>query len=265
VSGEREAVIRGLEASLSPAQVDDAIQLLDDDKALAKLELMAAEIRAITREAKKEPIASDEGEAEASELLVRGVAAGKELDALRRRQVDPLNAKVKAINGLFRIVSNPLEELCGKGATLERLILAYRDAKRARLEREAIEARRRQEAAALAEAEALRKAEEAKSAAARRKALEEAERAAQEAAAAQLAEPREMPRGTRTASGSTTSRERWIVLGIHDVGLVPRVYLEDPIVKEAIKGVVQRAVNAGAREIPGVSIGTSTALTRRIG
>jgi hypothetical protein len=257
-------VVTALAKLLPDAALDDAVQLLDE-RGLAKLELMATEIRQITAEVSGKPIETDKEEAFGVELLARGVAAVKELDALRRSRVDPLNAEVKAVNALFKVVTDPAEALVGKGGTLERLILAYRQVKRARIQREQDEARRRQEEAARKEAEALGRAEAAKSLKAREKALAEAEAASKAQAVAALDAPREMTRGTRTDSGSVSARERYVLQGIHDMDLIPPSYWADPLVIEALKKVLQRAITGGVREIPGCSIGLEEGLTRRVG
>jgi hypothetical protein len=249
---------------LPPERVDDAVMLLDA-RGLAKLELMATEIRLITEGVSRKPIESDEAEAQAVELLTRGLAAVRELDALRRTQVDPLNAQVKAVNAIFKVVTDPAEELVGKGGVLERLVLAWRGVKRARIQREQDEARRRQEEAARAEAAALAKADAAKSAKARERALAEAEAASKSQAVAALDAPREMTRGTRTDSGSVSARDAYVLGGIHDLDAVPVVYWRDPVVIEALRKVLSRAIRAGAREIPGVTIVVEEALTRRVG
>ena len=244
-------------------KLDEAIQLLDA-RGLAKLELMATEMRLISDEVSLAPIETDEREAQSVELLNRGVAAMRELDALRRSRVDPLNAEVKAVNALFKVLTDPAEQLLGKGGKLERAILAWRQVKRARIQREQEEARRRQEEAAWAEAEALAKAEAAKSTKAREKALAEAEAASKAQANAMLDTPREMPRGTRTDSGSVSARETFVLAGIHDLDAVPQAYWSDPIVLEALKKVLSRAIRAGVRDIPGCSITVEESLTRRV-
>jgi hypothetical protein len=257
-------VVVALAKCLPAEKLDDAIQLLDE-RGLAKLELMATEFRLIGDDLARQPIDSDEHEARASELLTRGVAAMKELDLLRRSRVDPLNAEVKAVNALFKVVSDPAEVLLGKGGKIERAILAYRQVKRARIQREQEEARRKQEEAARAEAAALAKAEAAKTAKAREKALAAAEAASEAQAVAVIEAPAAMPKGVRTDSGSVSAREAYVLGGIHDLDAVPQVYWRDPVVVEALKKVLSRAIRAGAREIPGVSIVVEEALTRRVG
>lgn len=251
------AQVEALAKYLPPDKLDDAVMLLDE-RGLAKLELMASEIRLITTDVSKKPIESDAEEGLAAELLARGVAAVKELDALRRSRVDPLNAEVKAVNALFKVVTDPAEVLVGKGGTLERLILAYRQVKRARIQREQEDARRRQEEAARKEAEALAKADAAKTAKARAAALAQAEAASKAQAVAALDAPHEMTRGVKTDSGSVSGRERW-VFSVEDPALVPRQFLA--VDEKAIRA----AVAAGVREIPGVAIYVEESLTRRVG
>lgn len=257
-------VVESLAKSLPDDRVDQAVQLLDE-RQLASFELMAREIRLFSAEVKREPLQTDGDEARASELLARGTAAVRQLEEYRRARVDPLNAEVKAVNALWRVVTDPAEELVGKGGVLERLILAYRQVKQARIDRERQEAQRRQEEAARAEAAALAKASEAKTDAARKLALAEAEAASKDQAVALLDTPREMTRGVRTDSGTVSSRERWVLLGITDADLIPPSYWGDPTVMEALRKVLQRAITGGVREIPGCSIGLEESLTRRIG
>jgi hypothetical protein len=257
-------VVTALAKLLPPDRLDDAVQLLDEG-GLAKLQMMGNEIRLISEAAARKPLESDAEEAGAVELVSRGVVAVKELDVLRRSRVDPLNAEVKAVNALFKIVTDPAEALVGKGGTLERLIIAYRQQKRARIEREQAEARRKQEEAARKEAEALARAEAAKSDKAREKALAEAEAASKAQTEALIRAPQDMTRGVKTDSGSVSSRERWVLQGIHDMDLIPPSYWADPIVIEALKKVLQRAITGGVREIPGCSIGLEEGLTRRVG
>jgi len=74
-----------------------------------------------------------------------------------------------------------------------------------------------------------------------------------------------MTRGTRTDSGSVSARDAYVLGGIHDLDAVPVVYWRDPVVIEALRKVLSRAIRAGAREIPGVTIVVEEALTRRVG
>lgn len=267
IDHEAEARRRSLPARLSrylpEDRMADAMQLVDDS-GLEKLEMFASEIARIGELATANPLESDADEGKACELISRGGIALKELEALRRKIVDPMNERVRAVNAVFKVVTEPCGALVGKGGRLERLVLAYRAEKRARREREEAEARRRREAAALAEAEALAKAEAAKSAKAREAALREAEAASKAQTEAQLAAPPPMTKGVRTDSGSVSERQRYVVLEF-DPDKVPPAYWRHADVLEALRKVLQRAVTAGAREIPGVAIGIEEGLTRRPG
>ena len=238
-------------------RLDDAMQLLEEP-ALQKLELVAAEIHAITAATAAGPLKSTVEEAQAVELVSRGVIALKELDALRRRNVDPLNATVKAINGLFRVVTDPCEALVGKDGRLEKLILAFRAQERARVQREEAEARRKQEEAARAEAEAIARASQAKTDADRQKALDEAEAASQAQAVATIEAPAPMTKGVKTDSGSIREREVW-VFQVVDPALVPRTFCVPD------EKAIRAAVAAGVRQIAGVAITLEERLTRRVG
>lgn len=249
---------------LMPADVETAIELLDEREA-EKLALYVDEIDRITRAATSKPLANDQDEARAVELVSRGVIAFKDLDGLRKKRVAPLNAEVDAINGLFHKVTDPLTALVGKGGRLEKLILAYRAEKKARLERERAEAERKQREAAQREAEALRKVEAAKTERGRQKAMAEAEAASRAQTEALVAAPPPMLRGVRTDSGSVSERTRLVVQGIHNLDEVPKAYWHDPVTVEALTRVLQKAVTGGVKQIPGVSIGEEQGLTRRTG
>lgn len=257
-------VVQALANYLPAEKLDDAIQILDGP-GLAKLELFASELHILTADVSRSPITADGEEARAAELLTRGVAALREIEDLRRKQLEPHTAATRAINSIFATITEPFEALVGKGGLIERQILAWRQAKRARIQREQEESRRKQEEAARAEQDAMLKAEHAKSEAARKKALEQAEVASRAMAAAAVEMPRPMPRGVKTESGTVSTRERYVVQGITDYDSVPDGYKRDPIVLEALRKVLQRAVTSGARHIPGVAIGIDEGLTRRIG
>lgn len=250
-------IVTALARYLPEDRVDDACQLLRRE-ALPKLEMMAAEIRAVSDSATSKPLADDVDEGKAAELVSRGVIALKELDALRRSHVDPLNAEVKAINGLFKLVTDPCEALVLKGGSLERLILAYRAEKQARIAREEAEARRKQEEAARKEAEALARVEAAKTSKAREKAMAEAAAASKAQTEALIEAPREMTKGVRTDSGTLSERERW-VFKVVNPSLVPPSYCMPD--EQAIRSAVAR----GVREIEGVAIYVEESLTRRSG
>lgn len=252
-----KSITTALARYLPPARLDDAIQLLDES-GLAKLELMASEVQAIADAATAGPITTKAEEGLAAELMTRGVIALKELDALRRRHVDPLNETVRAINACFKVVTEPCETLVGRGGRLEKLILVFRQAERARIAREQAEAQRKQEEAARREEEARRKAEAARSEPARQRALAEAEAASQAQAEAAIAAPPPPTKGVRTDSGSIAEREAW-VFQVVNADQVPREYLKPDEV------LIRKAVLSGVRQIAGVAITLEERLTRRVG
>ena len=254
-------------ARVIPDQLDDAIQILDA-RGLGKLALFAGGIAALVEEARAltaKALESDAQAARAAELLGQGGIALKELDALRRSCVDPLNEQVKGINKLFHVVTDPAEALCGKRGPLETVLLAYRDQKAARLRREREEAERKQREAAEREAAALAKADAAKSEKARQAALAEAEAASRAQAQAAVEVPREMTRGLRTDSGLISERTRYVLQGFTNLDEVPLAYWRHEKVIAALSAVVQAAITAGARAIPGCSIGEERGLTKRPG
>jgi flagellar hook-length control protein FliK len=252
----RPPAVEALYRYLPADKVGEAARLLP--AALDRLEMVAAELYLVGEQAARKPLESDQQEAAAVELMSRGVIALRELDALRRARVDPLNAEVKAVNALTKVLSDPAEAMVGTRGTLERLILAYRQVKSARIERERAEARRRQEEAARAEAAALEQAERAQDPGERQAAMDAAEAASQAQASALIEAPREMTRGIRTDSGSVSARERWLA-EVVDPALVPRAYLIPD------ERAIRAAVAAGVRDIPGVAITLEEALTRRVG
>lgn len=251
-----------------PAQADEVVQLLDE-RELAKFVLMIEEVEAIAAAATAGQITTLGECASAVELIARGTKAFKELEDLRRSRVDPLNAEVRSVNTFFKRVTDPLQALAGKMGTLETKVLAFRRAEKLRQEREAEAARLRQQEALRKEQEALAKAEAAKTQTARQKHLATAQEATQQQAWAEAdesaARARAATKGVKTDSGSVTARERWVLHGVHDYDAIPPSFWEDPLVREALHRVLQRAITGGAREIPGCSIGLEEGLTRRTG
>lgn len=239
------------------AAVEESQALLDLDQQ-EKLDAMVADIHEITTQATSKPIASVQEEAQTVELIGRGVIALKELDSLRRRLTDPLNAQVKRINALFHVVTDPCEALVGKGGKLEKLELAWRSQERARIAREQAEALRAQQEAAEREAKALAMLAGAADTAERLEAMCAAETASQEQTQAALAAPEDMRRGLRTDSASVTEREVW-TFTVADAALVPRSFLVPDL------AAIRAAVAAGVRSIAGVSIEQEARLTRRVG
>jgi hypothetical protein len=220
---------------LTEAQAETAIQILDDAQA-AKLELLAAEIADIQARATSAPLQSQAELHRFNDLLGRAAKAEREIDAVRRSRVDPLNREVRNVNNLFAPITAALQELTARG---KKLIRAWQAQERARAEREREEARLRAEEAARREAEALARSDA--------DALAEAEAARNEVSAALLETPPPVPTGYRSEEATTTVRGRWVFEVVRPE-LVPAEYLTPNLQK------IRAAVSAGVREIPGVSI-----------
>lgn len=251
-----------------PVHVEQALQLLDD-RELDKLALMVGEVHSIIDAAGAGAIVlKTQEECNAAVALIgRGAKALKELEDLRVQRVKPLLDEQRAVNNLFKLLTEPFEALAGKRGRLDAAVMAFRRAEKERQAREAEEARRRQEELLRKQQEALRKAEAAKTEPARQKHLAAAAEAGQQQAYAEAdesaARSRAALRGVKTDEGSVTERERWVLLGIHDFDAVPDEYWRADDVVAALQKVLQRAITGGAREIPGCAIGIEESLTRR--
>lgn len=237
---------------LSPADVEEADGLLDE-RSLERLAFHAIAVEEVLRSPLLAAVPKDRDEnhklANAIAVTVKVV---KELDALRRERVDPLNAEVKRVNTLVGKLTAPLEAFRAKG---DKLFAAFNAAERDRVRREQEEQARKQREAAEAQAAAERRAAEATSKKEREKALADAEKASRAMATASVAGPEVAPKTYRGDDGAVATRERWVVLGISNIDAVPVIYRHDARVLEALHKVLQAAVTAGAREIEGVEIG----------
>jgi hypothetical protein len=228
---------------LTEAQAENAIQLLDDAQG-QKLDTLVREVADIQRAATGQPLATAGEVHTLNNLLGRAAKATKELDRLRRERVDPLNAEVGNVNGLFRPITHSLEQLTERG---KKLISAWQAQERAREAREREEARRRQEEAARKEAEALAAVEAARTEDARQAALAAAEEASRQQTALAVNEPPPAPKGYKSDEATTSVKGRWVFEVVRP-DMIPREYLEPAPQK------IRAAVAAGVRDIPGVLI-----------
>ena len=207
-------------------------------------------------------------EAQLNELLGNVKVAIGNIEEARKKQVEPLNAKVKTINDLWRKPRAALEAL---EAAAKRTLTIWLQAERERIAKEQAEARRLQEEQArkAAEAdrqeqEALARAEAAKNSKAREKALADAKAAADRGARAALAlvdariaEPMEAPRGVKTDTATTGLVAKW-AYQVTDSDKVPREFL---MVDEK---KVRAAIATGVRQIDGITIYQDEILATRI-
>lgn len=241
--------------------VDEACALVKGTD-LGKLDRQISECQDVMRTSEalvSKPLESMKEYVDAGELISRGGIALKELDALRRKLVDPLNAQVKRINALFHTVTDPVTARVGSKGDLERNWLAFRRQEDARRAREQEAARLAQEEAAQREAAAVADAAAASSPSERHEALRQAEKASQEQTAAAMAAPREMTKGLRTDSGAVSERQHWTFQVVDDTK-IPREYMTPDLLQ------IGKEVRAGIlRELPGVHIYPEDRITRRVG
>jgi DNA repair exonuclease SbcCD ATPase subunit len=262
-----------------PAEaLEDVSGLLSDEQA-QKMAMYAADLERFQASADLAAVPSDAaGCHRVSDIEIDAKKSFAELERSRKARTEKLRDEVASINALYGHLTGPFEEVAKKAS---KLVLAWNQAERARVERERAEAQRKLEEAAQAEAAATRakaeaeaavrearaRAEASLDAGVRRRAQEEAEAArkraeaasAQEAeasrqiAAAQVATPEEAPRAYRSAAGTNSIVKRWVLAGF-DPDKIPAGYWRHPDVLEAVRKVLAAQVKAGHLEIPGTVV-----------
>lgn len=194
-----------------------------------------------------------------ADIIKNAASAVAELERSRTARVKPLNDQVRAINGLFKMLTEPLEAIRAKA---DRLVIAHNQAERARIQREQEEAQRKAREAAEAEAAAMAKADEAKSEPERAEALAQAEAASQQIATATAFVPAEAPRAYKSDVGTVGLRKTW-KLDTFDPDKIPAAYWRHEPVLEAVRKELAKAVRAGARHIEGCVIVEEEGTTAR--
>lgn len=179
-----------------------------------------------------------------NDLIGRSAKAYKELEALRRARLMPLEAEVRSVNELFRPITTKLKGLEDAG---KRLVIGWEQAEQARVAREREAARLLAEQAAREQAEAEARVAAAKSDKARAAAEAQALAAAQRVDAALVTVTQEPMRGVRSEHATTGVRYEWTV-EVVDEALVPRQYLAVDMVR------LRAAVKSGLREVPGCNV-----------
>lgn len=160
--------------------------------------------------------------ANASDMLARVAKLRKQLEERRKFFTQPLNDQVKKINNLFKMWSEPLDRIDRK---LRDAIAAYRaEAERKRREEEEFNRRKQELLARLA-----------------------GKKGQEPPPPPPPVETMPAPAAVRTKSGLVTTRKVW-TFKVVDESLIPREYL---VLDEA---KVRKAISAGVREIPGLSI-----------
>jgi hypothetical protein len=236
-------------ATIYPAHADDAVQLLDDPQ-IAKLLLFARETQAIERIGEMK-VETDVDAVRATEALARGAVATKELDALRKTIVDPLNAQVKAVNDIFlRGPMGALERVTGKRGVIETKVIAYRQAVRVReeMERQRIERERREAEQREIDARIAMETAQAPEQVAQIQA--EVVEAVKAQAVAYVPQP---TRGVQADSGSATDKARMVAIGIYDISKVPASIMTSAPVVKAILAGAQKMLDAHVPDVPGVT------------
>lgn len=178
------------------------------------------------------------------DLLAEAKRAGKQIEIIRRKQVDPLNEQVKAYNAAWRPL---MDAITAFEVAAKRKVTAFMQAERERVAREQEAARKRQEEAWQREQAALAKAETARSSTARAAALAKADTAAKDMMVARAEEPMQAPTGIKTDHGTSSLRRRWTFRVEFPDQLPLRFLVPD-------EKAIRKAVAEGARSIPGVVI-----------
>lgn len=245
-----------------PARKPEGGMALLGEKAQNKIEMYVGEVKSIARLTTNKALASAEEAHVLNEGLIRAKVALKELEACQKAATDPLNAQLKLIRGVFKPLTESLEAF---EVRAKRLILAWTQEERARVEREKEEARRLTEEAARREAEALASAEAAATEQERAAALSLAQQASHDQSEAMVAAPMEAPKALRGDFGTSSTVERWTLLGFTNLDDVPKCYWHDRRVVAVLEKVLREAIRSGIRAIQGCSIGPEETISTRVG
>lgn len=215
----------------------DAALNLFDEREVQKLDVLAGELMDIMASYPERPPENAAENAKLSGLDVRADKVFKELEALKKARLEPLNAEIAAVRAFCSGLVAPLvEKFDRKVGEATRWLDAYRRAELARVEREREATRKAMEEAAIREGDALARGD-----------LEAAEAASREQMRAEVAAPRPVPKGVKTEDGGRAYIKKWM-FEIVDPAQVPRQFCEPD------KTAIGLAVNAGVRHIPGVNI-----------
>jgi len=221
---------------------------------VANFEMVAADLRTLEARLSGITITTREQSVDVHNGLAEVKALQGQVEHSRRGLVNPLNEQVKAINNVWRPLTEALEKL---EQTAKRKIILWQQAERERVAREQEAARKRQEEAERKQAEALAKAEAAKNSRVRDAALASAKKASEELMAARTEEPMDAPTGIKTDSGTSWTRPVW-TFKVIDPQLVPREFL---VVDEK---AIRAAIAKGVRDLPGVTIWQEETLATRV-
>lgn len=193
-----------------------------------------------------EPITSPEMHDKITELREKLHEAGKEADALRKAEKDPLDEQIKAIQDEFNPFIQPKKGKVDMGkSALDDLLAVWRQ--RVAAEKAAVAAKLAEDAA-----EAKRKADAAmQSTTGNLAAREEAE--AELAAAKEI--ERDAKRANRIATTGTGLRTVWVATITDEAAALDWAYGRDPgRFRELVQQMADEAVRGGMRSIPGFDV-----------
>jgi hypothetical protein len=181
----------------------------------AEVQEAEVQLRSVADDARELVIVDDASNAVALDLLSRVTKAGKRIDALKKRWLDPLNAQVKLIREDFTNMAAPAKEAEG---ILRQKTGAYR-AQVAEEQRKAIEAARKEE-------ERLRKLAEARQERAEERAAAQGIEPPQPAPFVPvIAPPAPLAKSVETDNGAKVTYRKQIHYAVVDSDAVPREYL----------------------------------------
>jgi hypothetical protein len=178
----------------------------------AEVQEAEVQLRSVADDARELVITDDASNAIALDLLSRVTKAGKRIDALKKRWLDPLNAQVKLIREDFTNMAAPAKEAEG---ILRQKTGTYRA--------EVAEAHRKEVEAARKEEERLRKLAEARQARAVERAEEKGEEPPQPAPFVPvIAPPEPLAKSVETDGGAKVTYRKVTHCEITDAAAVPR-------------------------------------------
>jgi len=186
------------------------------------------EAQTLVDRAEKFEVQTEENYQKGSKVVGYLTTKRKDVDALRRWFTDPLNAVIKEYNAFFKAITEPIKR--ADTIVREKMLVYHREQERIR-------------------AEEARKIEEDN-----RRRLEKAKKP-------ERVKVKEAPPPVAKSTGPVTIRKRWTFEVINPKEVPPK-FLLDPVLWIDKVGV-QRAVDAGARNIPGFRIYQKESISSR--
>jgi len=208
----------------------------------AEVQEAETQLRSVADDARELVIVDDASNAVALDLLSRVTKAGKRIDALKKRWLDPLNKQVKLIRDDFTNMAAPAKEAEG---ILRQKTGTYRA--------EVAEAHRKEVEAARKEEERLRKLAEARQARAVERAEEKGVEPPQPAPFVPvIAPPEPLAKSVETDGGAKVTYRKQTHFEIVDAEAVPREYL--CVDEKKVGAAVRSGIATPENPVPGVRI-----------